>query len=372
MDRRLALLNVGSKRTGVGRYTSNLIKYIPRQQWDLHLFNFNVFGSRALSEYPSAEKCATIYGLQLGRLEMLNMPINYLLCHMGRLRRNLERAGRFSLYHATTGDLNHLAGVSDKFVVTWHDTGVFKHSLSPYSRFIKWNLSFINQASHVIVSSEFAKARLHKKVGRLPQRLSVIPLAAGDEFRPISRVEARRRLGLPVDGQIILSIGRDWYPRNIVTLLKAMNHLKGVKLVRVGKLFMSVNAWRQVENKQDLILRENAEDSELAYYYNAADAFVFPSIHEGFELEPLEAIKCGIPVITTRMGALEEVVGSSALFMKNPLDPVEIAELVTYLLGSKGLRESLRATGIEWASRFSWEETTRKTLQVYEDVSFPE
>lgn len=209
-------------------------------------------------------------------------------------------------------------------------------------------------------------------MGKLPAKVTVIHEGVSDDFRPISKAEARRRLGLPVDRQIILSVGRDWYPKNIRTELKAMNHLKGVKLLRVGKLFKSASPWRQVENKEDLILVENVEGSELAYYYNAADTCVFPSIHEGLGLEPLEATKCGIPVTTTHMGALEQVVGSNALIMKNPLDEVELAELVIHLLGSKGLRKSLRPAGIEWASRFSWEETTRRTLQVYEDVSFHE
>lgn len=110
LGEKLALLNTGPKRTGVRNYTTNLVKNIPRQQWDLQLLNFSVFGSRAFSAYPSAEKCTTTHGLQLGPLGTLGLPINYLSYRMGSLRRSLERAGRFSLSHATTGDLNHLAG----------------------------------------------------------------------------------------------------------------------------------------------------------------------------------------------------------------------------------------------------------------------
>jgi len=362
----LALLNPAARRTGVGKYTTSLLKHIPDRQWEVSLFNFNVFGSRAFSEYPPAKKQRMIHGPLPNRTDLLSLPVKYVLYHMGFLRKSLEHAGKFALYHATTGDLAHLAGVSERFVVTWHDVGYFRHPYSPYLRFINWNLSFADKVSHVIVSSEHTRVRLAQKVKRPPKRLSVVPFGVGDEFWPESRAEARRRIGLPVGGRIILSVGRDWYPRNIGTVIEAASHLRDVKLLRVGRLFASAKAWGQAKSRENLILRENVEDEDLVHYYNASDALVFPSISEG--LEPLEAMKCGIPVIATRLGAFPEMLGSDALFVRDPKNPVEVAEVVLYLLENRGLGEELRANGIVRAAKFSWAESVRKTIEVYNQV----
>ncbi|MDV3243536.1 MAG: glycosyltransferase, partial [Nitrososphaerales archaeon] len=91
-------------------------------------------------------------------------------------------------------------------------------------------------------------------------------------------------------------------------------------------------------------------------------------IHEGFGLEPLEAMKCGVPVITTHMGSLAEVVGENAIIMRNPIDAAELAELVRWILGSEGVAEKFRGKGLAWAARFSSEETVRQTLDVYNQV----
>src|SRR5439155_23158565 len=94
-------------------------------------------------------------------------------------------------------------------------------------------------------------------------------------------------------------------------------------------------------------------------------AFVYPSVYAGFGFAPLEAMACGTPVITSNRSSLPEVVGDAALRV-DPDDRAGLAGAMARIVDEGSLREELRERGLKQAQRFSWEETARRTLQVYE------
>src|SRR4029453_18011105 len=98
-----------------------------------------------------------------------------------------------------------------------------------------------------------------------------------------------------------------------------------------------------------------------------ADAFVYPSVYEGFGLPVLEAMSRGIPVVASTTSALPEVTGDAALGV-NPRSVREIAAAIASLVGDVALAERLAAAGRLQAARFSWDETARMTLEGYERV----
>jgi len=104
--------------------------------------------------------------------------------------------------------------------------------------------------------------------------------------------------------------------------------------------------------------------AELAVFYSAADAFVFPSFYEGFGLPVLEAITCGCPVVTAANSSLTEVAGDAVLYA-DPNAPEDIAAAILRLLEDAPLRESCVAKGKAQARRFSWDACARATLDVY-------
>lgn len=101
----------------------------------------------------------------------------------------------------------------------------------------------------------------------------------------------------------------------------------------------------------------------LADAYRGATAFLFPSLYEGFGLPPLEAMACGVPVLTSNVCSLPEVVGDAAITI-NPLDIEAMAEGIHQIVTNPALRESLHEKGIRQARRFSWDETARRTSSV--------
>jgi glycosyltransferase involved in cell wall biosynthesis len=107
-------------------------------------------------------------------------------------------------------------------------------------------------------------------------------------------------------------------------------------------------------------LRGYVEKEQLAELYRGAAALVLPSRYEGFGLPVLEAMACGTPVVAAPDAALVEVAGDAAIFAEPPL-----AEALQVALAS---RDRLRAAGLERAQAFSWEETGRRTLEVYREL----
>jgi glycosyltransferase involved in cell wall biosynthesis len=122
-----------------------------------------------------------------------------------------------------------------------------------------------------------------------------------------------------------------------------------------------------IENK--VILTGFVGEEEAVRLYNGAEAFIFPSLAEGFGMPNIEAMACGCPVITSGIFAIPEVVGDAALLMKDPKDAQDLADKLEILTSNEDLKEDLIARGLERAKRYrSWEPSAKKLLEVYEEL----
>ncbi len=106
------------------------------------------------------------------------------------------------------------------------------------------------------------------------------------------------------------------------------------------------------------------QDGELSAIYSAARAFVYPSLYEGFGLPPLEAMSCGVPVVTSQAGSLPEVVGSAAILV-DPRDEAELAAGLSRILRDDVLAADLATRGLDRARGYSWARTAEGTVAAY-------
>ncbi len=111
--------------------------------------------------------------------------------------------------------------------------------------------------------------------------------------------------------------------------------------------------------------RVAVSNEELVKLYNKAKFFVYPSLYEGFGLPIVEAMACGCPVITSNFGATKEVAGMAAMLVDTK-DPKKISEAMTKLIGSDKLQRKLSLSGLKRAREFSWEQTAKSTVSLYE------
>jgi glycosyltransferase involved in cell wall biosynthesis len=109
-------------------------------------------------------------------------------------------------------------------------------------------------------------------------------------------------------------------------------------------------------------------DESLPDLYRAAEAFVFPSLYEGFGMPPSEAMACGCPVISSTRGSLGEVVGQAAALVE-PEDVSSMVKQLTAVATEPALRDLLRAAGLKQARKFDWNRTAKQTLSVYEKAA---
>jgi len=292
------------------------------------------------------------------------------------LRRAASLA-RWELYHEPDAVP---ADVGVPTIVTVHDLSVLRfpewhpgHRVGHYERRLGRGL---DKAAAVIAVSESTRGDLERFVGVDPRRVTVIPEAPRRVFRVLAKgrtASMRRRLGLP--STYFLFVGTIEPRKNIEGLLVA--HAALPESVRRRFPLVLAGGWGWGEERvRDMLSRAPwrgvrhlgyLDDESLVAVCNGASALVYPSFHEGFGLPPLEAMACGVPVISSSEGALAEVLGDAAVRI-DPGDPESMGTAMRRLAEDQGERLALRERGLAHVSAFSWENAAKRTLRLYRDV----
>jgi glycosyltransferase involved in cell wall biosynthesis len=211
------------------------------------------------------------------------------------------------------------------------------------------------EATAVIVTSEFVRRRAVERLGLDESRIHIVPLGVdhalfspGDETRET----------------FILYPARPWPHKNHARLLEAFVLLRAelpeLRLVLTGGGLEELGALPDGVDRLGIVPAE-----ELASLYRTAACLVFPSLYEGFGLPPLEAMASGCPVAAANAGAIPEVCGNAAVYF-DPEDPQAIANGVREALA---LADELREFGIARAAEFTWAETAERHDDVYRAAS---
>jgi glycosyltransferase involved in cell wall biosynthesis len=228
----------------------------------------------------------------------------------------------------------------------------------------------VRQADHIIAVSYTTRDDLIRLLHVPAEKITVI----WEGIHPSFRVQEHPVVELPDD--YLLFVGTIEPRKNIPHLLQGYAILKSrqktvPKLVLVGqKGWLSEESFAAIEGlglQQDVIWLGGVPFNELPALYNRAKILVYPSLYEGFGFPPLEAMACGTPTITSDRGALKEIAGEAALYV-NPDEPESIADALQKLLSDESLYQTLREKGLAHIRQFSWEQTARQTLAVYEKV----
>jgi len=370
------------ENAGIGKYTQNLIRSLletdTKNQYVLYFNFFRHFKERKSQVYDLIANSKTLVEIEISKmpaawkewLTQTNFPITKLL------KKEVD------VYHTP-----FFAGVAKngfpKTVVTLHDL-VFEYfpehrgdKLSQY--YLNRTKLAIEKSKKIIAVSESTKNDLIKNLNVNPDKIGVIYEGVNKNFHPI---EDKTLLDKKISKYLatrkyILSVGTLEPRKNLVKLVKAYALLpnpikRKYKLVLTGK-----QGWNNSElektisnlNLKDKILKTGyIPDEDLPYLYAGASVFVYPSLYEGFGLPPLEAMACGVPVVTSNISSLPEVVGEAGLKV-NPYKEEEIALAIKKILVWEKLATSLRQKSLERAKVFSWEKTARETVKIYKEAN---
>lgn len=254
-----------------------------------------------------------------------------------------------------------------KTFTTIHDIG-FKHFAQSYAfmeRILQnWGLRrAIKKTEKIFVPSEFTKSELCRESNSL-HGLVVISLGYDREhFSPLAKTrEVLKKYG--INEPYIYFIGRLESKKNINNIIKAFDIFNQWRpeysLVLAGSEGYGFDK-DLVKNKNIKFLGYIPQLDAPALMANA-EALLYPSLYEGFGFPILEAMACGIPVITSKGLSTEEIAGDSALYA-NPQSAEDIAEQLRKIAENQMLSAEFSAKGIERAKKFSWQKCARKTFE---------
>jgi len=235
-------------------------------------------------------------------------------------------------------------------------------------------LQAVGRATRVITASHATERLLISHAHVPPEQIRVIPLGVDPPsviLSPKERLRERARI-LGGEGEMVLSVGVIQTRKNTLNMLKALKTLPArYKLVLSGGNGYGSEAIHDFIRTESLGERVKvlgfADDAQLARLYQAASVFLFPSLEEGFGIPVLEAMACGVPVVTSNLSSMPEVGGDAALYV-DPLDPADITQKVVQAAEDLTLRASLVQKGLARAREFTWRRTAEATLAVYEEV----
>jgi glycosyltransferase involved in cell wall biosynthesis len=230
----------------------------------------------------------------------------------------------------------------------------------------------VRRSDRVIAISQSTRHDLVELLGTPAEKIDVIPQGLRMLDRPSSPEahEARARLDLG-ERHVLLSLSAKRPHKNLLALIDALALIPPER--RPVLVLPGYPTWHEAdlrERVEALGLRGDVRfpgwltEEEVEGLWGVADAFVYPSLYEGFGLPVLEAMARGVPVACSNASSLPEVAGDAASLF-DPSDAMAIAAAIERLLSDPAEAERLRALGLERARLFSWERTARLTLESY-------
>ena len=266
-----------------------------------------------------------------------------------------------------------------RFLTVYDLVGIFRPDLfEPHvGEYVARIVRSIGPEDWVLCISESTKADLCDYAGVAPERVFVTPLAASDAlFHPAAgsdaEAAARRRYGIP-EGPYVLSLNTLEPRKNLGTAVRAFGRALAegadLHLVLVGgqgwKTESLFEALEEVPGARErVVFAGYVADEDLAAIYGGAEAFLYPSLWEGFGLPVLEAMQCAVPVVTSNRSSIPEIVGDAGV-MADPMDVEALAEALLRIHQDPAHRADLAMRGAARAKEFSWDRTVRETIGAY-------
>ena len=349
--------------SGIGTYTRNLVTNL----FDIDKTNtYTLLGrEKALSKYVQkpnvsiTEFHSPIYSISEQVIEPLKLwDVEFLHCPHYNIPVIYE--GEMIV---TVHDLIHL--IFPQFL---------KHRAAYFYAKSLFKLMAI-RSKKIIAVSENTKADIVNYLGVKEDKVVVIYNGVSEIFKKDASKEECEKLRhkLNLHAKYILNISNMKAHKNIETLIEAYSKLRkkgieqklllaGGKKERVKELQVYAEQFNVAE---DIIFIQNIDFEDLPVLYRICDVFVFPSLYEGFGLPLVEAMASGVPVVTSNVSSMPEVVGNAGITIE-PSNADSLAEAIEKVISDNKLRENMIKTGIKQVEKFNWRNTAKKTLEVYE------
>ncbi|HVT46030.1 MAG TPA: glycosyltransferase family 1 protein [Thermoanaerobaculia bacterium] len=259
-------------------------------------------------------------------------------------------------------------------VVTIHDltsmTMPRRHRIRTILSFNVFIARSLDKASAISVVSRATGNEVMRRFGIPAEKLTLVYNGVDEIFAPAGATSELDRFGISPHDYLLFAGTLE--PRkgvsDLISAWEALGEPRPKLVLAGGRGWGLAHLERRIApyvRERAMVLTGYVERETLRQLYSNAAVFVYPSYHEGFGLPPLEAMACGAPVVTSRSGALPEIVGDAALLVRAGR-PSELRDAIARVLGDAVLAGELRARGLERARRFRWEESARVMRELLE------
>ncbi len=270
-----------------------------------------------------------------------------------------------------------------KQVVTIHD--LIKHQSKGSETTTRWRPFYwlkywvyklvmaiaIKRAAKIVVPSQWWKSELISRYKLSQGKVVAIYEGVGESFwKP--NMSPREANGIlekyDIQEPFLIYTGSLYPHKNVERLVRAAKRLRLVLVVVCARSIFYQRFMRKVahlEAEKFVNFAGFIPDNELAALYQKAEAFVLPSLLEGFGLIGLEAMATGCPVLASAIPVLKEVYGEAALYF-DPTDIEDLVKKIKKVIQKKKLRERLKKQGLKQVKKYSWQKMAKQTLGVYE------
>ncbi|MEI7621004.1 MAG: glycosyltransferase family 1 protein [Candidatus Moraniibacteriota bacterium] len=371
---------VEGKNTGVEEYTTNLLERL----FELDKKNeFVLFLNSWREPKGKFEHFKKYKNVTLKQFHFPNKLLNFCFWYL-RWPLVDEMLGGVDKFWMP--NLNFVA-LSDKtkLILTIHDLSfeLFAETFSLKRRV--WHTlvnarALCQRAEKILAVSDSTKQDLREVYGIEDEKIERIYNAVAEDIEKLNRNDSRliavkEKYHLPFN--FIFFLGTVEPRKNIPAIVVAFDRLKSLnnpqldkfKLVIAGAKGWSVEKifakMRTAKNTKDIIFTSCITNEDKAAVLTLASLFVYPSFYEGFGIPVLEAMRCGVPVVTSNVSALPEVVGDGGILI-NPENPNELFEAMKELLLNKDFYEQIRNKGMHQSIRFNWTTSARQLLAILE------
>ncbi len=235
------------------------------------------------------------------------------------------------------------------------------------------------RADRIITVSEFSKQEIVEYLKILPDHICVIHEGIDPHFASLADaiVAPPKEIGgKSLDAPFILALGAGDPRKNTLAVIRVYGSRwrdfpNQEKLVIVGLRDWQASAAYQLVRELGLtdrvLFAGYVSEELLAWLYTSSRCFLYPTLYEGFGFPPLEAMACGVPVITSDSTSVSEIARDAAILV-DPSSEEAIGNALVRLLRDEPLRRQLIEQGKARVQKFAWRETAQKTLSVYEEL----
>ena len=368
--------------TGVEEYTKRLLLNLFALDQDNEYILFFSAWKKTAFDFSQFEGYPNV---KIKKLKIPNKLLNFAFWYLNWPKINRLVGGADIVFFPNI--IFGAVSAKTKMLVTIHDLSFERYPQYFCLKRRLWHLlvnskKICQRADRLIAVSQSTKQDIVKLYGIEEKKIKLIHSAIAENFRIIDRndpklIAVKEKYKLPF--KFILYLGTIEPRKNIGGLVRAYDYLQelaqktgDLELAKYHLVIAGSDGWlgkkifQEIDGakfREKIILPGFIENEDKVFVYNLATLFVYPSFFEGFGFPPLEAMACGVPVITSRNSSLAEVCGKGAILI-DPDKPKEIALAMKQILESKMLGEKLIKAGLENSQRFSWKKTASETLRL--------